>query len=252
MFLENTYWPQIGEGVSQAVMLWSPIAIDTFTYSHFMRKLFRISSQSAFMWTVDVTGRKHWEMSTKFWSGRSHNSNIIIDFCLKYLLYRFQYCDFYIQIRGMCITAREVHIYISPEFMSSANSITLQKAFSFSKEKLWKNHGKRPCFSFVFLWKDQWQNKGFFLCVFPAGKTEDKTQKETKSFTKKPLCISTFDQRQFPLCFTSWKDTKEKPFVCHWCFQGKTKEKQGLFLWFFYSFSLKKLNAFYSVMRVYI
>jgi transposase InsO family protein len=50
--------------------------------------------------------------------------------------------------------------------------IALQKAFSFSKEKLWKNHGKRPCFSFVFLWKDQWQNKGFFLCVFPAGKTQ--------------------------------------------------------------------------------
>jgi hypothetical protein len=76
-----------------------------------------------------------------------------------------------------------------------------------------------------------WKKALFFLCFSlerPVAKqrvfslylsrrrTEEKTQRETKSFTKKPLCISTFDQRQraflsvFPLCFTSWKNTKEK------------------------------------------
>jgi hypothetical protein len=50
-----------------------------------------------------------------------------------------------------------------------------------------------------------------FLCVLPAGKTQ-----------------------------------RKNPLFCHWSLQGKTKEKQGLFPWFFHSFSLEKLNAFCS------
>jgi hypothetical protein len=110
-----------------------------------------------------------------------------------------------------------------------------------------------------------WTKALFFLCfslerpvakqrVFPLclsrRQTEEKTERETKSFTKKPLWISTFDQRQsaflsvFPLCFTSWKDTKEKPFVLPLVFPKKNKGKTRPFSMVFPQFFLGKTEFF--------
>jgi hypothetical protein len=138
----------------------------------------------------------------------------------------------------------------------SMSAPTLPKAFSFSKEKLWKNHGKRPCFSFVFLWKDQWQNKGFFLCVFPEEKLKRK-HKGKQRVSQRNLCVfpplikdkEVFFQ-SFHCVLPAGKTQRKNPLFCHWSFQRKTKEKQGLFPWFFHSFSLEKLNAFCSAIPV--